>query len=157
MRHSEAIDADANITDPQRKLTPKGIADTQKVVQFLLSQKITFDHIIHSQAMRSVETSKIIATGVNTDAGKIHGDIKLYLKDAASFFDILFELDDSLSNVAIVGHNPHITVFVNYFLEEKIHSMATSTMVCVEINTDSWSDINLADYHKIFMITPQTL
>ncbi|MEI6851806.1 MAG: hypothetical protein WCL06_03145 [Bacteroidota bacterium] len=154
MRHSEAIDADANITDPQRKLTSQGIADTQKVMQYLLSHEIIFDCIINSQAMRSVETSKIIAAGMNLEENKIHSDVKLYLKDAASFFDILFELDDSLSEVALVGHNPHITGFANYFLEEKISSMAPSTMVCVEINTNSWSDINLADCRKIFMITP---
>jgi phosphohistidine phosphatase len=64
----------------------------------------------------------------------------------------LYELDDAISSVLMVGHNPVITEFANYFLEEKIMYMTTSGMVCIEIDTKKWTDINLASHKTKFMI-----
>ena len=74
-----------------------------------------------------------------------------------TFFDILSELDNSFSKVAIVGHNPELKLFANTFLKEDLISFPTSGVVCMEFETNKWSDIKRAKFKTLFVVTPKTL
>jgi phosphohistidine phosphatase len=157
IRHAKASDGEAGMPDEKRTLVKKGISNTQKIIQYLLAHKISFDCIISSHAIRAKDTAKIIAKGMQHPEKKIVCDKRIYHNNVSGYFDILYELDDSVSALAMVGHNPVITEFANYFLEDKIMSLPTSAVVCIEIDTKRWTDLNLATHKTRFIITPKTL
>jgi phosphohistidine phosphatase len=157
IRHAKASDGEADMPDEKRTLVKKGINNIQKVIQYLLAQKISFDCIISSHATRALETAKIIAEGTEYPVEKIVCDKRIYNNDASVYFNVLYELDDSVSAAAIVGHNPAISELANYFLEDKIMSLPTSGVVSIEIDTERWTDINLAAHKMKFIITPKML
>jgi phosphohistidine phosphatase len=157
MRHAKASIGEAGMPDVKRKLTKIGINDAQKVVKDLQTVKVSFDFIICSHAIRALETAKIIASGTAYPVDKIICDKRIYHRDVSRYFNVLYELDEAISSVLMVGHNPVITEFANYFLEEKIMYLTTSGMVCIEIDTKKWTDINLASHKTKFMISHNIL
>jgi phosphohistidine phosphatase SixA len=97
---------------------------------------------------------QLIALGVCFPAESIFYDKRVYFEEARVFFDILEELDDSVTDVAIIGHNPELTAFAQYFLNDLSVVMSPSAMIGIEINSDNWSKIKQAVYKKLFIITP---
>ena len=57
----------------------------------------------------------------------------------------------------MIGHNPTITNFANYFLTEYVDYMPTSGVVCVEFDTDKWNEIVTAKKQTRFIIYPKML
>lgn len=157
IRHAKASVEESGIPDSKRQLLQTGIDRTRKIIQYFLANSVTFDLIIASHAKRAKDTAKIIAKGMQHPEKKIVSDKRIYHNDVSGYFDILYELDDTVSAAAIVGHNPVISEFANYFLEEKIMGLPTSGVVSIEIDTKRWTDINLAAHKTRFIITPKTL
>ncbi len=154
IRHAKAAQEEPGLADAKRPLIKTGIERTKKIVEYLLDNSVIFDLMIASHATRAMETAKLMAARMEYPEDKIMCDKRIYCNDLQAFFDILFGLDDSISDVAIVGHNPLITEFANYFLDDKIVSMPTSSVVCIEIDTDQWTQVNLVSSTKQFFITP---
>ncbi len=154
IRHTDAAEAEAGAKDASRKLHPYGIEKTKKLAKYFDEHAVVFDCMVSSQAVRAFETAGLLAHAQNFPVEKIMKDRRIYFCTSTAYFDILYELDDKLASVAVVGHNPYITEFANYFLKEKITSMDTSAAVCIEIDADKWTDINMADYTTLFVINP---
>ena len=78
----------------------------------------------------------------------IENEMRTIMSDHSSFNDILkfiLEIDNKVSRVVIVGHNPALTDIANYFSENKILNLPTSRWVKLIFNTDNWSTINNRD------------
>jgi phosphohistidine phosphatase len=156
IRHAEALNAPAGTEDIKRKLTYTGIQETKKIAKYLMVHKVNFDCIISSHAVRAMETAKLIASIVNYPADKILCDKRIYLEESRVFFDMLQELDNSVSKVAIVGHNPELNAFALHFLNDFSVRMSPSTVIGIEIMSNDWSKIKWAVHKKLFILTPQT-
>jgi phosphohistidine phosphatase len=154
IRHAEAAPATAGINDVNRKLVPVGEINAQKAARYFQQQKVRFDCIISSHALRALETARLIAKSQEYPEKNILIDKRLYINDASLIFDVLFEQAESLTDIAIVGHNPCISEFANYFLQEQIAGMPPSGVVCIEFATDKWIDINLVSHKKLFIFYP---
>ena len=157
IRHGKASLEHEDVPDHRRPLLKKGEERSALVADFFKKNNCQCELLLSSHAVRAVETAKIVARGFNYLPEKIVVDPRFYHADVSKYFEILFEIDDSVSQLAIVAHNPYITEFANCFLEEKISGMPTSTVVCVEIDTEHWNEINLASYKKRFIINPKML
>jgi phosphohistidine phosphatase len=156
IRHAKAFKDKTGNDDYMRPLIEAGLNRTKKIIQYLRDNKVTFDCMIASHARRAMDTAKLLANGLN-----FHKDIvcdkRIYEMDESIYFTILSALEDSVSNVAVIGHNPDITTFSNLFLDEKIMNLPTSGVVCIEFDTDTWSDISRAKHNVLFMISPKIL
>ena len=153
IRHGKSSHDEIYKSDLNRPLLKKGEERTKLIAQFLKDNAYTCQLILSSNAVRAMETARIIEKSFGDLEYEIVDEPRLYLAKAADYFEILFELDETISEVAIVAHNPAVMDFANNFLSEKLENMPTSTVVCIEINTDKWSEILIAPYAKRFLIT----
>ena len=154
IRHSDAAEAEAGVKDASRPLTPSGTEKAIKLANYFEEHSVVFDCMVSSQAVRAFETARILGDEQDFPVEKIIKDRRIYFCASTIYFDILYELDDAISSVAVVGHNPHITEFANYFLKEKLMIMHNATAVCIEIGADKWTDMNTAVYKTLFIFTP---
>jgi phosphohistidine phosphatase len=154
IRHGEALDTVPGTDDSKRKLSRTGITETKKVIKYLSAQQVTFDFMIASHAIRTIETAKLIAKGIEFPLDKIVCDKRIYFEEFPVFFDILSELDNTVSSVAMIGHNPEISVFASHFLENVKIKMTPSTVIGIEILSDDWVNIKQANCKKIFIVSP---
>jgi phosphohistidine phosphatase len=156
IRHAKASKDRTGIDDYKRPLIEAGIKRTKKIIQYFLDNKISFNCMIASHASRAMDTAKLIAKGLNYHK-EIICDKRIYEMDESIYFTILSALNDSVTDVALIGHNPDITTFSNLFLDEKIINLPTSGVVCIEFDTNTWSEIMRAKHKVLFIISPKIL
>lgn len=154
MRHGKAEEGNDK-ADYKRKLISKGIKRSQKIGQMLKDRKGKIDSILCSNANRTVETAEIMATLFDFPHQEIQKAKELYLCPAGVMMDFFYSLDNTISNVLFIGHNPGISELVTSIGDKLIDWMPTSSLIAVEINTNNWEEIGNASAKIAFSLSPK--
>ncbi len=156
-RHAKSSWEFRELSDEERPLLEKGKKRTKKVIDHLIQKEVKIDLILTSHAVRAHETAKIFAHGLSVPQENILVHRHIYFSDAEGLFNEFFDLDNDLKSVMIVGHNPSITAFANYFLKNKIDWLPTSAVVCISLKTEKWEEIFTATPKTRFKLIPGEL
>lgn len=157
VRHAKSSQDDPGLQDHERPLLPKGIKKTEKIIEFLERRNFKPDIIVSSHAVRAHETAALIARGLGYPEEEIIIESNLYLNGADGIMKIAFSFPDEKDSAMLVGHNPCMTEFANYFLMSKIDSMPTSGVVSVSFKTDEWNRVPMAEKKVNFVVFPNDL
>jgi phosphohistidine phosphatase len=157
VRHAKSSWDSFDVTDHDRTLMDIGVAKTNKIIDFLKREKITTEIIISSSAVRAVATARLIASGIGYNNELIVEKKALYHAVVDDIYSELFAIDNSISSVMIVAHNPTLTDFVNNFVIPEIDNLPTTGVLSVSFYTDSWENIVNAKFKVNFMIFPRML
>lgn len=157
LRHGKSSWDDARLADEERPLTPKGIHDAGEVAGWLSRQGVKPGLIIASPAKRAYETALIVAGRLDYPKEKIRVEPKVYEGDYEELPDLLYGLDDALSSVMIVGHNPAITLFANLYVKPALGPMKTSAVAGISFRSETWSGIPLSHAKLEMLINPKML
>lgn len=155
MRHAKSSWKHAELNDLERPLLEKGLKRTRLVIEYLQEKNTNIELIITSNAVRAVDTARIIAHAFKVDENNFRIEKGVYMADADSFFDQFFDLPEKVTQVMMIGHNPSITNFVNTFLDEKIDYLPTSGVVAINFDTDHWEELSLASHQLRFIVYPK--
>jgi phosphohistidine phosphatase len=145
------------MADEQRPLLEKGKKRTKKVIDYLHENHITVDYIISSHAVRAYETAKILAHGLKYPMENIRIDSHLYYANGDAILNQFYDLPDRFGSVMIVGHNPALTDFVNFFLNTPIENLPTSGVVSLTFDTDHWDQVPIASRKTNFILFPKEM
>ena len=157
VRHAKSSWDYSGLPDDQRPLLEKGKKRTKRIIDFLLDKEVVVDYIISSPAVRAFETARIIGKALKHEADEIRKDNLLYQADAERLHNLFFDLPSGMDSLMIFGHNPTLTNFANKFIINKIDSIPTSGVVCIDFNIDKWEDISSLKSELRFFITPKML
>lgn len=127
--------------DFNRPLIEKGIERTEKLVRFFQKKGESADLILSSPALRAIKTAEIIAAGIHYPVEKIRQEMELYTGSENRIFDLLYQRPNEIEKLMIVGHNPTLTNFINYWIYPKMDMFKTSSAACLVFHTDDWSEI----------------
>ncbi len=157
VRHAKSSWDHAGLADHERPLLEKGKKRTRKIISYLQEQNVKPEFILTSSALRARETAYYIAMGLGLDKGLVKTDPALYHADADSLMEQFDDLSDSFTTVMLVGHNPALTNFVNFFLVPPIDWLPTSGVVALQFETDHWDEIRNAQRNVRFVIFPKLI
>ena len=158
LRHAKSSWASVEqLPDHERPLLEEGKKRTRKLINYLLENAIKPELILSSTAKRASETAGYIASALAIDNAQIKLIPSLYNAGTEQIFNQFIDLDDSLNSIMIVGHNPSLTNFVNYWLEPPIDWLPTSGLVGIEFDTVHWGDIPKATAKVKFVVSPKLL
>ena len=143
VRHAKSSWDYPELPDEKRPLLEKGKKRTKRIIDDLLRRETVVDLIVSSPAVRAFETAKIIGNALR------HAEERL--------FNLFFDLPSGVDTLMIVGHNPTLTNFANHFLTQKIDSIPTSGVVCIDFDTEKWEEIDNMNSKLRFFITPKML
>jgi phosphohistidine phosphatase len=104
VRHGEALPADTG--DASRALSPKGVADADKVAFHLGSLGISIHAIIHSTKARAKQTADIIAHRLKPPKGISESGDLGPLADPSIMASKLETID---ADLMLVGHMPYMS------------------------------------------------
>ncbi len=135
--------------DPQRPLTEKGRAETERTAEFLARAGIKVNTIIHSGKLRAKQTAEIIAEKLGVE--KIEEDPSLEpLAPPEKWAKKLETVDE---NLMLVGHLPHLSLLVSLLLtgnkDIQPVKFTYSAVACLERNGGKWK--------LVWMIAPELL
>ena len=156
IRHAKSSWANPLQSDFERPLNERGLNDAPAMGKRLKKAGITPDLLISSTALRTQQTTQLIAAETGYDISKVQWEEKLYHCRPAVFEEVIMEAPDEVKTLFIVAHNPGITEFANQLSPDfSIGNMPTCGMVGVHLDADKWSDFYTAkrkvfmfDYHK---------
>jgi phosphohistidine phosphatase len=103
VRHAKAESYGA--TDHERELTERGVAEAGAAGEWLAARGIAPDQAIVSDAVRTRQTWDALAGRAGWTLVPWF-DTTLYEADSETALDLVRTLDDGVSTVVIVGHNP---------------------------------------------------
>lgn len=112
------------------------------MAKLLKSFNVKPDLMISSTAKRALTTAKAFAEELGYKKGNIKATDELYHADENGMLGIIKETDDSCKTLLMFGHNPEFTYFANAICDCNIDNLPTCGVLCIDFNTDSWSDVN---------------
>ncbi|MBI3221261.1 MAG: histidine phosphatase family protein [Bacteroidetes bacterium] len=140
IRHAETAEKLWGETDLDRKLTPKGIQDAQLLHKILIAQPDSPQVILHSHAVRTTHTAKLLAASISI---QLICQPAIYHATPKNLLDIVRQLNDEWSSVALVGHNPTISAFANDMATQSVGSFAPATVAGFTLTVNRWAEITL--------------
>jgi phosphohistidine phosphatase len=117
-----------------------------------------FDNVFCSPAVRAESTIELINTHLSDIEIKWETTDELYTFESKSLFDWCKSLDDSLSEIAIVGHNPALTDFCHSLSGEILQTIPTcgyTQLISRAIN--SWSELSDVTFKIERILWPKAL
>lgn len=133
VRHADAEQGD---DDASRKLTAKGVIQSEKIGKFLKLNDISFDAIYSSPLVRAVQTGEIIASVISPEKKPEVLQTPVLLNDATQEqFDAFTRSILSKGNVMLIGHAPSIDDRVIRLLGISKNcslKMPKASVVCIE-------------------------
>lgn len=136
VRHGEAV---SQATDGQRRLTPGGRRDVQRVGQAAAIRGIQPRQIFHSGLLRAQQTAEILSEslgpldGVRELAGLRPDDDPVIAKA---------ELESSTVSLMLVGHLPHIGRLASFLVagnaDQELVQFAPATVLGLSYENYCW-------------------
>lgn len=155
MRHAKTIPHSSDINDWDRYLTEHGIYQAKNSANFLLNNSnIIPQLIICSPAKRAIQTAEIVADTLNLPNNIIIPKNSLYNNDLNSYLDTIYQVDDDIRKLMIVGHNPSISMLAALLTNSEVNSMKTATILGLEIISKRWLNFDLKPKNTLFFFSP---
>lgn len=160
VRHGHSIRLSGQ-TDFERPLTKVGYDEALKAAEHLNSKAYHVDAIFSSHADRALETARIIFDQ-DEKIDEINIQEQLYNCSEETLLSFLQGIDNSLSSVIIVGHNPAITSIITKFkinfdrskLVSALNYEVTAKVVTIEFESHHWNGIENANVGLLDVFYP---
>jgi phosphohistidine phosphatase len=131
MRHAQAAAAGAAI-DEERRLTPHGFFQTERLAAALQERELPVDRIVSSPYRRSQQTAKEVARVFGLE----NIETTAALGSSGSAPDVRPYLEETTyKGVLFVGHHPDLALLANHLGAPDI-SLAPAAAAIFEIATD---------------------
>lgn len=149
LRHAKSSWSDDNLVDHDRPLNARGKRDAPVMAERMARDGIRPSLILTSSAKRAWSTAKHIAKGLSYPVEFLQRERDLYHAGVGRLIDVLAEQDAGFNNILLVGHNPGLTDFANYLVQDLTDNLPTCGYVSVNVDIDDW---NLKDANSIELI-----
>ena len=135
------------MSDHDRRLAERGQRASTIMRDFFETTNKNFDSVFSSTALRAVETIEIIKPAI-IDV-EIHYKKDLYTFDDQIMLDFISKINDNISSVLIVGHNPAIQETVlrlaesdqkSNLLTRVEHKYPTAAFCTLTSSIDKWTN-----------------
>ncbi|HNR15318.1 MAG TPA: histidine phosphatase family protein [Chitinophagaceae bacterium] len=156
VRHAKSDWGLAGLDDFDRPLNERGKKDAPVMAKRLKNKSVVIDAIIASPAKRAAKTAKVFAEEFGIKKGNIFFKDELYLPEAVSFFSVIENVDDTLSNIAVFSHNNGITDFANLLTDTRIDNIPTCGVFAVKIHSKTWKEFRTAKKDFWFFDYPKS-
>lgn len=130
-----------DLPDHKRPLKKRGFTDAAiiiKAFKLYLQKPI---QAFSSPAVRALTTANLFKEGLEIKEENFAVLDDLYTFDADNLIQVIKNLDDSLDQVILFGHNPAMTEALTILGTEKIGNLPTTGLVVIDFDTDSWSTV----------------
>ncbi|GAB3423896.1 SixA phosphatase family protein [Niabella aquatica] len=155
IRHAKAEESHGE-ADSKRRLTERGLQDAELMAKRLLDKGYKLDKIFSSPAVRTRETTAIFAKVHQVEKEDIKYFDNLYLGDTLQITEAVNWLQKNIDTLAVVGHNPGVTNFVNDVTGSDIDSLPTSGIAVIKANCDDWQEFNNAQKTLAEVFSPKS-
>ncbi len=143
------------VEDIDRPLTERGIRNAYDMAERMKKLGHVPETIYSSPANRALHTATIMSRTWEIPDSEIIVRDDLYLAGPDEIIEMIFEVPDEKTTIAIFGHNPGFTQFSNRFLDVILENLPTAGIVVVSLEAPSWNDLVGAKVLNTFVDFPK--
>jgi phosphohistidine phosphatase len=155
LRHAKSSWDDPSLGDFERPLAPRGKKDAPLMGKALKERFPLPDYILSSPAARAKATSRAAVKAAGLDI-EIHFEEGIYDASSAQLMKIVRGIPDSASCAMLIGHNPGFEELLAR-LTGKSERMPTAALACIELQVETWDDVEDRKGVLVRMLTPKQL
>ncbi|MGN6617175.1 MAG: SixA phosphatase family protein [Ilyomonas sp.] len=155
IRHAKSSWDNFLLQDIQRPLNERGLKDSPAMAKRLLNRSVYIDTFISSPAKRAFDTCCYFINAYGENEKDILIKPELYLPPIEAFYEVIENLVDDCSSIAVFSHNPGITDFANELTSVHIDNMPTCSIYAIKVNLKKWKDFESADKKFWFFDYPK--
>jgi phosphohistidine phosphatase len=165
LRHAKSGWDDLVPRDFDRPLNGKGKRAAETVGRYLRSEKLAFDHVVASPAVRVVETLDHVAVGLGETLAPAW-DRRIYLASASTLLEAIHELPAQAERVLMVGHNPGLEDLVLALVPDRADDrlrddvelkFPTASLAELRFEVDRWDAVAANGATLLRFIRPRDL
>ena len=165
LRHAKSGWDDPVARDFDRPLNGRGKRASETIGRWLKGQKICFDYIAASPAVRVVETLEHVAIGYGEAMTPVW-DKRAYLASGSSLLDIVHEAPEDSERMLLVGHNPGLEDLILSLVPDQSGDDArdaveekypTASLAEIAFDVAHWADIKPGAGKLVYFKRPRDL
>ena len=142
IRHAKSDWGNASLSDFDRPLNKRGKANAPEMAERLMKQKIVPQLVVSSPALRALTTAKFFTDTWQMPLKNIQLEPSIYEASVKTLLSVINNLDNKYDKIALFGHNPGFTDFVNYLSNANIYNVPTCGVVLLEFQADDWAEVS---------------
>jgi phosphohistidine phosphatase len=142
IRHGKSSWDDDRLDDIDRPLAKRGLKNAEEMALRLKKAGLVPQLVYSSPANRAKSTAQIMCRQWGLGPAELQIHEHLYMAYADEIQDVISLAPDGISDLAIFGHNPSFTLFVNKFLEAPLDNLPTAGVAILSFESDSWSELS---------------
>ncbi len=155
MRHAKSSWDNPELSDYERPLNKRGWRDAPRMGEHLHQQGLTPDLILSSSAKRARDTAYEVAKACHYD-GEPELVYMFYDEHPRVYDKILEALPNKYQRVLVIGHAPHLEVFL-LLAVEKYRKLSTAAIAHLEFPIEKWEQLHDRVGTLVNLWTPKTL
>ena len=155
LRHAKAENDAPGLTDLERALNERGEEQARSIGTFIKQQNLKLDLVLCSTAVRARQTAELVLAAAQLTASVLY-DRRIYEASPEGLSEVITEVEDGMSTVLLVGHNPVMEEFLRA-LTGQTEPMTTGTLVKIDFDTDAWSGVVQDQGSLVWIQRPQAL
>jgi phosphohistidine phosphatase len=155
LRHGKSKRGASYPIDYERPLAKRGKRDAESMGVFLAENDCVPGLIVSSPAERARDTTLRCAEAADY-MGEIRFDEALYYGEDDAYLEFLWELEDGLGSVMMVGHNPSMASLVETLSGVYVR-MPTAALARIDFEVDDWSEIGEGGGQLVWVQLPREL
>jgi phosphohistidine phosphatase len=154
-RHAKSSWKDMTLADIDRPLNKRGKRDAPEMGRRLAEHGIRPDMIISSPARRARKTAAKLAKALGIGKNTISIRDEIYGAATDQFLDIIHSIEDNVSSVIMVGHNPEMTELANILGNLDVDNVVTCGVVAYDFKVSSWKQVGKGRGRLVFYDFPR--
>lgn len=140
LRHAHSLEKEAGQTDKMRELSSIGTSQCIAIGRYIQLKEYPIERVISSDAHRAIQTASLVTQPLRIKQEEIVIEEEIYKASIPSFLAVVQA--QHTDNVLLVGHNPTISYFAEYFTDEDIGEVPPGTlMVLHSTSFTDWSQL----------------
>lgn len=155
IRHAKSSWNDIGSKDFDRILNKRGEHDAPLIGRKLNNLLFKPDLIVCSPAKRTTITANLICQQIDYSFQSVQFEPSIYEASLTDLKNLINSFSNNFSAIALIGHNPSITLLSNYLTDQFLSNMPTCGVVKIELEIDSWNEIIQGIGRQKYFIYPK--
>jgi phosphohistidine phosphatase len=139
LRHAKSSWSNDSLADFDRPLNDRGQRDAPRMGRLLAQLDVIPDLIISSAANRAAATAERVAQAAGYE-GEIRRTEELYLADPDDYLAVAQSVEDKITSLMLVGHNPGLEELVGLLSGHDEH-LPTAALAAFRVDVNRWRDL----------------
>lgn len=158
LRHAKSSWGDSSIEDVDRPLNDRGIKTAEFMASEITKAGCSFQHVFCSSALRAQSTIRLMSEQLPEENIQWHTEEDLYTFDSNRLHAWCRLINNSISDVMIVGHNPALTNFCIQLTHQDIGYMPTCAYAqLTATEAFKWSDVSEEKFKLTAFLKPKKI